>query len=239
MNLEADHVGRHLEELRRRVVVSLLAIVGASVTAYIFSEPITRFFLSPLFAAQPALKTLIYTNLTEAFTTYIKVALLVGIICSYPVLLFQAWMFVAPGLLAHEKKLINRVLFWATALFGGGVLFAFFVVLPRMLIFFLGFSTAELEPLPRLSGYLTFVARTCLAFGLAFEIPFLMVMATRTGLVSGQEFQLKRKYYYPAILLLSFLLAAGDFMAAGLLAIPLFGLYEAGILIIKIFSSPA
>ncbi|OGQ94711.1 MAG: twin arginine-targeting protein translocase TatC, partial [Deltaproteobacteria bacterium RIFOXYD12_FULL_57_12] len=198
-----------------------------------------RFFLSPLFAAQPALKTLIYTNLTEAFTTYIKVALLVGIICSYPVLLFQAWMFVAPGLLAHEKKLINRVLFWATALFGGGVLFAFFVVLPRMLIFFLGFSTAELEPLPRLSGYLTFVARTCLAFGLAFEIPFLMVMATRTGLVSGQEFQLKRKYYYPAILLLSFLLAAGDFMAAGLLAIPLFGLYEAGILIIKIFSSPA
>jgi sec-independent protein translocase protein TatC len=145
-------------------------------------------------------------------------------------------MFAAPGLHAGEKKTVLTVVFWATLLFAAGAGFAFFVVLPRALHFFMGFAGPQLTPLPKLSGYLTFVARTSLAFGLAFEIPFLMVAAAKIGWVTRNYFSTKRKYFYPAILLLSVLLAAGDIMAAILLCLPLFALYESGILIIKLFT---
>jgi sec-independent protein translocase protein TatC len=190
----------------------------------------------PLFLASPNLIKLVYTNLTEAFITYLKLSLLLGIIFSIPVLLYELWMFAAPGLHAGEKKTVLTVVFWATLLFAAGAGFAFFVVLPRALHFFMGFAGPQLTPLPKLSGYLTFVARTSLAFGLAFEIPFLMVAAAKIGWVTRNYFSTKRKYFYPAILLLSVLLAAGDIMAAILLCLPLFALYESGILIIKLFT---
>jgi len=100
----------------------------------------------------------------------------------------------------------------------------------------MGFANPQLTPLPKLSGYLTFVARTSLAFGLSFEIPFLMVAAARIGWVKRNYFSTKRKFFYPAILVLSLLFAAGDLMAAILLCLPLFALYESGILIIRIFN---
>lgn len=226
----------HLEELRQRLLVSFAAIFLFAALSYIFAEQIARFFMTPLFLASPNLIKLVYTNLTEAFITYLKLSLLLGIIFSIPVLLYELWMFAAPGLHAGEKKTVLTVVFWATLLFAAGAGFAFFVVLPRALHFFMGFAGPQLTPLPKLSGYLTFVARTSLAFGLAFEIPFLMVTAAKIGWVTRNYFSTKRKYFYPAILLLSVLLAAGDIMAAVLLCLPLFALYESGILIIKLFT---
>ncbi len=226
----------HLEELRQRLLVSFGAIFIFAALSYIFAEQIARFFMTPLFLASPNLIKLVYTNLTEAFITYLKLSLLLGIIFSIPVLLYELWMFAAPGLHADEKKTVLTVVFWATLLFAAGAGFAFFVVLPRALHFFMGFANPQLTPLPKLSGYLTFVARTSLAFGLAFEIPFLMVAAAKIGWVKRNYFSTKRKYFYPAILLLSVLLAAGDIMAAALLCLPLFALYESGILIIKLFT---
>lgn len=226
----------HLEELRQRLLVSFGAIFIFAALSYIFAEQIARFFMTPLFIASPNLIKLVYTNLTEAFITYLKLSLLLGIIFSIPVLLYELWMFAAPGLHADEKKTVLTVVFWATLLFAAGAGFAFFVVLPRALNFFMGFASPQLTPLPKLSGYLTFVARTSLAFGLAFEIPFLMVAAAKIGWVKRNYFSTKRKYFYPAILLLSVLLAAGDIMAAALLCLPLFALYESGILIIKLFT---
>jgi sec-independent protein translocase protein TatC len=192
--------------------------------------------MTPLFLASPNMVKLIYTNLTEAFITYLKLALLLGIIFSIPVLLYEGWMFIAPGLHRNERKTVLTVVFWASLLFGAGSGFAFFIVLPRILHFFMGFANPQLTPLPKLSGYLTFVARTSLAFGLSFEIPFLMVAAAKIGWVRRDYFSTKRKYFYPAILLLSLLLAAGDLMAAVLLCLPLFALYESGILIIRLFT---
>lgn len=238
MTSPLGHIGSHLEELRKRVFISFAAILGCSLVAYIFSEPITRLFLAPLFNAHPMLAKLVYTNLTEAFIAYLKVSLLVGILFSFPVILYECWMFAAPGLHGHEKKLILIIVFWASALFAAGAGFAYFIVLPRILSFFLGFIGTQLEPLPKLSGYLTFAARTSLTFGLAFEIPFLMVMATKTRLVSKHYFRQKRKYYLLIILFLSFLLTAGDLFAAALLFLPLLGLYEAGIQTIRIFGKP-
>ena len=237
MSVLADHFSPHLKELRRRLLISFMAVGVCSLLAYFFSEQLVLFFLSPLFKAYPALTKLVYTNLTEAFISYLKVSLLVGIIFSFPVLCYECWMFVSPGLRKNEKRVAFTVVFLATTLFAGGVAFAYFVVMPFALSFLIGFAGEQLEPLPKLDAYLTFVVRSSLAFGLAFEIPFLMIAAVKTGLLAKEYFVKQRKYFYIAILVLSFLLTVGDIFAAMLLALPLFGLYEAGILVSRFFAS--
>lgn len=231
----ASHFSLHLRELRRRVSVAFAAVFLAAAVAYFFSRPLSQLFMVPLFAASPGLKGLIYTNLTEAFVSYLKISILVGLIGAFPVLLYQAWMFVAPGLHKNEKKLVLTIVFWATTLFVFGVCFAYFAVMPRALTFLMGFTGENLEALPKLDSYLTFIVRTSLAFGLSFEIPFLMVAAGKTGLVPQDYFIRQRVYFYLAILVLAFLLTAGDLFSAMLLAIPLFGLYELGIVVMRIF----
>ncbi|MBW2521343.1 MAG: twin-arginine translocase subunit TatC, partial [Deltaproteobacteria bacterium] len=196
----------HLKELRQRLIVSLVSVVLFGALSYVFAEQIARFFMTPLFLASPDLIKLVYTSLPEAFITYLKLSLLSGLTLSVPILLYEIWMFTAPGLHAGEKKTVLTVVFWATLLFTAGAGFAFFIVLPRVLHFFMGFANPQLTPLPKLSGYLTFVARTSLALGLAFEIPFLMVVAVRVRWVGRGYFAANRKYFYLVILLLAVLL---------------------------------
>ena len=231
-----EHFRPHHEELRKRLIRSFLAIAVCTVVAYLFIDPIAGLCTRPLFLADPTLKTLVYTKLTEAFISYIKLALLVGILVSSPYLLYQAWIFISPGLLDNEKRIARRIIFWATGLFIAGGLFSFFIVLPKTLAFFMSYAGENLEPMPKLGLYLTFVARLVLAFAIAFEIPFLMVMASTTGLVKQDHFTAKRTYFYIAIVVLSFLLTAGDVTATVLLSFPLFGLYEAGIIAGRVFS---
>lgn len=226
----------HHLELRKRLIKVFLSIVLCTIVAYLFIEKIAALFISPLFAASPLVYRLVYTNLPEAFIAYIKLAVLVGLIVSMPVALYQLWRFVAPGLRKDEKKLAVIIVFWATLLFSGGACFAFFVVMPKMLVYLMSYANDGLEPLPKLGDYLTFVARTILTFGISFQIPFLMVMAGKANIVQPAYFRRKRMYFYMAIIGLSFLLTAGDFMATGLLAFPLFALYEAGILLSALFS---
>ncbi|HEX9715372.1 MAG TPA: twin-arginine translocase subunit TatC [Desulfurivibrionaceae bacterium] len=235
MTVLVGHFAHHLRELRNRVLVSFLAILAATLIAYAFSEHLVRFLMVPLIKGHPNLAKLVYTNLTEAFVSYLKISLLAGLMIGFPVCCYELWMFIAPGLHRHERRMARAVVFWATALFAGGVVFAYWVVLPETLSFLLSFADAQLEPLLRLDAYLTFVARTSLTFGLAFEVPFLMVMAAKAGIVSKGYFARQRKYFYLAILILAFLLTAGDVLSAILLAVPLFGLYEAGILISRPF----
>lgn len=227
----------HHQELRTRLIKIFLAIIVCTAIAYGLSEHIARIFLAPLFQASPLIHKLVYTNLPEAFLSYIKLALLVGLVASFPIILYQIWMFIAPGLKSSEKKFAVVVVFWATLLFMAGAAFAFLAVLPRMLHFFMSYASQNLEPLPKFGDYLTFVARTMLAFGLSFEIPFLMVMAGKAGFVQAGYFRKKRFSFYAAIVVLAFLLTAGDFMATAMLAIPLFGLYEAGIFLTAIFGA--
>ena len=158
----------------------------------------------------------------EAFLSYLKLSLLVGLIGALPYMLYQLWLFVAPGLLDKEKRTVRTLLGWATALFTGGALFSYFVVLPRILHFFMSYAGPALQPRLKLGLYLTFTARMLLTFGLAFEIPFLMVIANRTGLVKDGHFQNKRVYFYIAIVVLSFLLTTGEITATILLSFPLF-----------------
>lgn len=230
-----NHFSIHLQELRKRITISFVTVLLASGVAYFFAQPIAKFLIAPLFTACPELASLVYTNLTEAFVSYLKVSFLVGFMVAFPIVLYQLWRFIAPGLHAHEKRLARTVVFWATFLFGFGVCFAYFAALPRALVFFMSFAGEEMAAMPKLDAYLSFVARTSLAFGLSFEIPFLMVMAGKAGLVERRYFSSKRHYFYLAIIVLSFLLAAGDFMSTMLLVLPLFVLYELGLLVMKIF----
>jgi len=236
MRAALEHFAPHHRELRKRLIISFLVIAGTSVIAYLFIDEIAGFCMRPLFLAYPDLGHMVYTKLTEAFVSYIKLSLLVGIVVSFPVLLYQVWMFVSPGLLDHERRIARRIILWSTLLFGAGALFSFFIVLPRMLSFFMSYAGDNLRPMPKLGLYLTFVARTVLAFGIAFEIPFLMVITIKTGLIKRNHFAAKRKYFYIAIIVLAFLLTAGDLTATALLSLPLFGLYEAGIVAGRVFS---
>lgn len=230
-----EHFAPHHKELRKRLVRSFLAIFVASALAYLFVDQIVEFCMMPLFSAYPTLQKLVYTKLTEAFITYLKLSLLVGVIISFPVIVYQVWMFIAPGLLDHERRLAATVVFWSSLLFAGGAFFSFFIALPHILAFFMSYAGPNLEPLPRLGLYLTFVARMVLAFGIAFEIPFIMFMASRSGLVQKNYFRKKRLYFYIAIVVLAFLLSAGEVTATALLSLPLFALYETGILLSRIF----
>lgn len=237
MNTKAalDLFRPHHQELRTRLLKSFAAIAVCTALAYLFIDDLAAFCTSPLFRADPTLKKLVYTKLTDAFVSYIKLSLLFGIMVSFPYLLYQIWMFITPGLLEDERVLARRIIFWSTGLFASGALFSFFIVLPRTLVFFMSYAGDNLEPMPKIGLYLTFVARMVLAFAISFEIPFLMVMSTAAGLVTGDHFKAKRKYFYIAIVVLSFLLTAGEVTATVLLAAPLFGLYEAGIIAGRIF----
>ncbi len=226
----------HHLELRRRLIVSAGSILALSLLAYLFVEQIAAFLIVPLKNASPLIDRLVYTNLPEAFLSYIKLAFMIGLAGSFPVILFQAWRFTAPGLRKDERRLAVTVVFWATVLFIGGGSFALFAVLPKMLSYFMSYASPSLKPLPKLGLYLTFVVRMMVTFGLSFEIPFLMVMAGKTGIVGGEYFRKKRYYFYAVIAILAFMLTAGDFMATILLAIPLFGLYETGVFLTRIFS---
>ncbi|WP_417908925.1 twin-arginine translocase subunit TatC [Candidatus Electronema sp. PJ] len=226
----------HYEELQKRLLYSVIAVVVCSGLAWLFIDQLAAFCIQPLFAATPQhLYKLVYTKLTDAFLSYIKLALLAGITVSFPFLLYQVWLFAVPGLLPQERRIVRRIILWSVGLFIAGAVFAFFIVLPRTLAFFMSYASDNLQPMPKLSLYLTFVARMVLAFAAAFEIPFLMVMASAARLVQREHFKTKRKFFYIAIAGLAFLLAAGDLTATVLLAFPLFGLYEAGIVAVRVF----
>ena len=229
----------HHLELRKRVIRIFISIIFFTAIAYIFSERIAEILVAPLYSATPLMKKLVYTNLPEAFIAYIKLSLLIGIAASFPVILYQTWSFIAPGLKKEEKKLVVTVVFWGSFLFGLGAFFAAFGVLPKMLVYFMSYASPQLEPLPKLGKYLTFVIRTIIAFGLAFQIPFLMVMCGKANIVTAVYFRSKRLYFYIGINILAFLLTAGDLMATVLLAIPLMLLYEIGILLMRLFQGKA
>lgn len=225
----------HQEELRKRLVRCCLILMLTSIIAYLFKDAIATGCMRPLYMAYPQLGKLVYTKLTDAFLSYLKLSLLAGLAVSFPFILYQIWLFVSPGLTDHEKRMVRTITLWATLLFASGVLFAFFIALPRMLHYFMSYASPSLQPMLKLGLYLTFTIRMLLAFGIAFEIPFLMVMAIRAGLLRSDHFQSKRIAFYGAIVVLSFLLTTGELTATILLSIPLFALYEAGIIASRVF----
>jgi sec-independent protein translocase protein TatC len=226
----------HLDELRQRLIKALLAVLVGFLIAIAFINPIFDFVMAPLQAILPAGGKLIYTEPTEAFMLYMKMAALVGLMIALPVVLWQVWAFIAPGLYAHEKRFAIPFVMMSTIFFIGGALFSHYVVFPAMWRFFASFSTETVEFAPRIEPVFSLYVRMALGLGAVFEMPTLVMFLARVGLVTPMFLIRNTKY---AILII-FVVAAvvtpsPDVVSQFLLALPMFVLYAFSIFVAWVF----
>ena len=160
---------KHLEELRRRLITSLLAVIVGFGISYAFKEQIFAFLARPLIDALPQGSTLQYIGLAEAFIMYLKLSFFGGVFLGLPVILYEIWKFVAPGLHDHEKHYVLPFVICSTLFFIGGATFCYYAVFPFAFRFFLTFSDESIRAIPTLNQYLTFISRMLFAFGVVFE----------------------------------------------------------------------
>jgi sec-independent protein translocase protein TatC len=225
----------HLEELRTRLINCSIAIGAGFAVAYFFKEKIFQILTRPLMRIMQSGDKLIFTGLPEAFFTYLKVALLAGIILAAPVLLYQFWLFVAPGLYQKERKLLIPIVFLSTFFFVGGAFFGYFIVFPFGFKFFLGFASESIRPMPSMKEYLTFASKLLLAFGLVFELPIVITFLARLGIVSVEFLKKNRKYALLIFFAGAAILTPPDVITQLMMAFPLMALYEISIVGAKIF----
>ena len=226
----------HLEELRKRLIRCCIAVAVGSGISYAFKEKLFEILTRPLIHAMPPGGKLIYTGISEAFFTFLKVSLLSGILMAVPVIVFEFWMFVAPGLYRHERKLILPIVILSSVFFLGGAFFGYFVVFPVGFKYLLGFTTDTIQPFPSMKEYLSLASTMLLAFGCVFELPMVITFLARLGLVSVGFLTTNRKY----AILVFFIVAAiltptPDVVSQTLLAVPLMALYEISILGARLF----
>ena len=225
----------HLEELRKRLIVCFVAVGVGFAASYGFKEILFGILVQPLRQVMNPGDTLIYTGLPEAFFTYLKVSLLSGIMLAAPVILYQFWMFVAPGLYRKERRILLPIVFLSSLFFIGGSLFGYFIVFPWGFKFFLGFATETIRPLPSMKEYLGFSAKLLLAFGLVFELPLVITFLARLGLVSVSFLKKNRKYAVLLFFAGAAMLTPPDVVTQVMMALPLMLLYEISILGARIF----
>jgi sec-independent protein translocase protein TatC len=226
----------HLEELRGRLVTCFVAIGAGFAAAYGFKERLFELLTRPLIQVMGENDTLIFTGLPEAFFTYLKVAFLAGVGVAAPVLLYQFWMFVAPGLYRREKTLLLPVVVLSTFFFVGGALFGYFVVFPYGFKFFLGFSGDKIQALPSMREYLAFATKLLLAFGVVFEMPLVITAMSRMGLVSVEFLKKNRKYALLLFFVGAAIITPPDVVTQVMMAFPLMLLYEISIIGARIFA---
>jgi len=235
MSFERLPFKAHLEEFRRRLINCFVVMVAAFALCYALSDFLVSILFYPVNQALPHGSSLVFTALTEGFMTYLKVAFWSAVILSTPVILYQAWMFVAPGLYDNEKRFTKGFMFWGICLFVSGGLFGYWIIMPVAFSITLGFANQGLEAMPRLQNHLIFSLKAIFTFGLVFEIPFIMALADRYGIVSRKYFTKHRKASYIALYILAALLIPTDVFSQILIFLPLLGVYETGILLAKWF----
>ncbi len=224
----------HLEELRRRLIISFISIGVCFVICYFFSKELFEILMLPLLKAMPPEEKLIYTGLPEAFFTYLKVAFLAGVLLSVPVIMYQLWMFIAPGLYDKEKRWVLPIVFLSSVFFLGGALFGYFVVFPFGFKFFMGFASDFVKPLPSMKEYLGFSAKLLFAFGVVFELPLFVTFLAKLGIVNVKFLRAQRKYAILLFFIFASILTPPDVITQIMMAGPLILLYEVSILGAKV-----
>lgn len=228
----------HLLELRRRLMISFCTLIVASCVCYFFAENIYGFLVQPLADALGGSgRRLIYTGLAEAFFTYLQISVFAGAFLSFPIIATQVWMFIAPGLYKNEKKAFFPFLVATPILFVMGAALAYYGVFPLAWKFFVSFETTttalpiQLEA--RVGEYLSLVMSVIFAFGLCFQLPVVLTLMGRAGLISSQALAGKRKYAIVLIFLVAAILTPPDIISQVSLAIPMLALYEISVLLVK------
>jgi sec-independent protein translocase protein TatC len=226
----------HLAELRKRLIICFVGIGVGFAIAYSFKESLFVLLMHPLKGALAPGQKLIYTGLPEAFFVYIEVAFFGGILFAAPLILFEMWMFIAPGLYEHERRFLFPLLFLSVLFFAAGVLFGYSIVFPYAFKYLLSFDSDLVQALPSMREYLSLATTLLIAFGFIFQLPLVVTMLARLGIVTSRFLSKNRKYAF----LLSFVVAAivtptPDVVNQCLMAGPLVILYEVSILGAKIF----
>lgn len=220
----------HLIELRDRLLRAIIALGVAFLCLFPFSKNLYAYLAKPMLAQLPAGVAMIATEVTSPFFIPVKVTLLAAVVLALPVILYQVWAFVAPGLYAHEKKLVAPLVIASTVLFVLGMAFAYFFVFPVVFGVMKTFTPEGVSWMPDIAAYFGFVINMFLAFGITFEVPVAVILSVKAGLITVAKLREIRPYVVVGAFIIAAVVTPPDVLSQLLLAVPLCLLYEAGII---------
>lgn len=228
---QASPLIEHLIELRNRLLYCIGAVLVVFLGLVAFANDIYTFVAEPLIALLPEGTSMIATEVATPFLTPFKLTFFVSVVLALPYLLYQIWSFLAPGLYENEKSLIAPLIGSSVLLFYAGITFAYFIVFPLVFGFFTSVAPEGVTIMTDIASYLDFVIKLFLAFGIVFEIPVAIILLIRTGAVTPESLAAKRAYVVVGCFILGMLLTPPDVISQVLLALPMWILYELGIII--------
>ena len=225
----------YLQEIRKRLIRSFIAVGAGFLICYGFSDSIYDILAAPLIKIMPVESTLIFRSVAEAFFTYMKAGFVAGLMLASPFLLYQIWGLVGRRLDQDKKRYAMLFVLSGSFFFALGILFGYFVALPFGCKFLLKYTTKFIRPMPDMSAYLSFSIKFLLTFGLVFEFPVILLLLARIGAINAKTLSQKRRYAILLIFIFAFTVSPPDVISQVLMAVPLMGLYEVSILLCKIF----
>jgi sec-independent protein translocase protein TatC len=225
----------HLKELRDRILVCIIAVGIAFILTYYFKEKIFAFLMEPFIKVMPEKSSFIFTGVTEAFITYFKISVVAALFVVAPVILYEFWMFVSPGLYEKEKRYVYPFIFFGSLCFICGALFCYYLVMPFMYRFFVSYAAEFIIPMPDLKSYMSLTLKMLIMFGLLFQLPLVAFYLARAGIIRYRMLASKRKYAVLAAVVTSAIITPPDVSSQLLVAVPLWGLYELSIVIVRVF----
>ena len=228
----------HLIELRDRLLHMVLAVLILFLALFPFSEQIFTAVAQPLLALMPEGTSMIATSVTSPFLVPFKLVLLTAVLLAVPYLLHQMWAFVAPGLYSHEKRLAAPLLVSSVFLFYCGIAFAYFVVFPLLFAFFIAVAPEGVSVMTDIGQYLDFIIAIFFAFGIAFEVPVATFLLILAGATTADKMAKKRPYIIVGAFVIGMMLTPPDVISQSLLAIPMWALFEIGLIMSRIFIKP-
>jgi sec-independent protein translocase protein TatC len=228
----------HLIELRSRLLRSIVAVVIVLLCLFPWAKEIYALLAAPLLRALPSGSTMIATDVTGTFLVPLKVTLMTAFLIALPYVLYQMWAFVAPGLYHHEKRLAMPVIVSSVIFFALGMSFAYFVVFPLAFRFFAGYTPSGVQMMTDIDKYLSFVMTMFIAFGVTFEVPIVVIVLVRLGVVSLEKLRSIRGYVIVGAFIVGAIFTPPDILSQVMLAVPLWLLYELGLLAARFISVP-